>query len=448
MEIKNYKKLATTELRKIALAMVKAGIGEVNPKKLVESAVNYQPSTNSVIIQNKTFDLLSGRIFVVGGGKGAGYMAEAIEERLGAKNITAGVINCVSKKYKTEKIKINKASHPIPDKSGMKGVQEMYKLKEDYQIGKKDIVIALISGGGSALMPLPIIEIELEDKQQVTQMLLECGANIYEINTVRKHLSQVKGGRLGEYFFPARVASIIISDVVGHDLSVIASGPNYPDSTTFFDARAVLLKYNLMNKIPERIREFIEKGCEGQEEETPKTLKRSDNFIIGKNTMALEAAALEAKRQGLAPIIETSNLAGDPAKALNQITQDIFSGKYSNKEVVIFGGELTPTLPKGHGQGGRNQHFAAANMLALENFDKEWVIVSVGTDGADYLPKTAGAIIDNNSIKEAREKKIPVADLLKKYDTYNLFKKLGNSHIETGDTGTNVGDLIFYIIKN
>ncbi|MFC1678147.1 glycerate kinase [Patescibacteria group bacterium] len=447
MEIKNYKKIATSELRKAALEMIKVGIEEVHPKKLLEAAVNYQSSTNSVIIQNKTFDLLSGRIFVVGGGKGAGYMAEMLEERLGPEKITAGVINCISDKYDLKKIKVNKASHPIPDKRGVKGVEEMYRLKEDYKISEKDLVIALISGGGSALMPLPIIEIELEDKRATTQLLLECGASIHEINTVRKHLSQVKGGRLGEYFFPARVAAIIISDVVGHDLNVIASGPNFPDSTTFFDSRAVLLKYNLIDKIPVRVQDYIERGCQGEKEETPKTLKRSDNFIIGKNTIALEAIALEAKKGGLRPIIETSSLTGDPSRALNEITQNLFSNKYSNKDVVIFGGELNPALPKEHGKGGRNQHFVAANMLALENYEKEWVMISMGTDGADYLPKTAGAIIDNNSIQIARENNISVEQYLKSFDTYNLFKKLGNAHIVTGDTGTNVGDLIVYVIK-
>jgi hydroxypyruvate reductase/glycerate 2-kinase len=445
--IKNYKKIAVTKLRKQALEMIEAGIKKVHPGSLIKAGVRYNRNFNSLTAQNKTYDIIRGRIFVVGGGKAAGLMAQALEKIIGADNITAGIVNCHSDDYKLEKIEIIQAGHPLPDRKGVKGVDKMLDLKDEYEISEKDLVICLISGGGSSLMPGPVEAISLKDKQAVTQLLLESGADIREINAVRKHLSRVKGGRLGRHFQPAQVVSLILSDVVDNNLNVIASGPTVPDPTTFKDAQAVLVKYNLLEEILPKVKKYIGRGCDGQEEESPKELDNCDNYIIGDINMALEVMALKAKTLGLKPIIVSATLAGTPEIVGQRISQEIASGEYRDYNTLIFGGETTPGLPKAHGQGGRNQHLAAVSALAMQDYKKEWVMASVGTDGSDYLPEVAGAMVDNNTLAIARQKGLEVEDYINNYETFNLFKKIGSSLIVTGDTGTNVGDVMVYILK-
>ncbi len=444
--IKNYQEIDITDLRKQALEMIEAGIKKVHPGFLIKSAIRYNRNFNSLTVQNKTYDIIRGRVFIVGGGKAAGLMAQALEKIIGASNITAGIVNCHGDDYELEKIKIIKAEHPLPDRKGVKGVEKMLDLKEEYEIGEKDLVICLISGGGSALIPSPADSISLKDKQTATQLLLESGADIREINAVRKHLSKVKGGRLGRYFQPAQVISLILSDVAGNNLNVIASGPTVPDPTTFKDARAVLVKYNLLEKISSEAREYIERGCDAQEEESPKELDNCDNYIIGDINTALEAMAGKAKALGLKPMIISAEITGVPEVVGKRISQEIIKGEYKNYNALIFGGETTPCLPKTHGQGGRNQHLAAVSMLAMKDYQKEWVMASVGTDGSDYLSKVAGAMVDSYSLRMAMQKGLDVKEYIDKYDTNTLFKELGNSLIITGDTGTNVGDVMVYIL--
>jgi len=440
--IKNQKEIGSTESRKQALEIIEAGIMAVNPEALVKDSVMYNSNLNSVIINNNAFDIISGRIFVIGGGKASGAMAEALEEIIGPSNITAGIVNSDGEKYKLEKIKTIKAGHPLPDKSGIKGVERMLELKEKYKIGEKDLVICLISGGGSAMMPQPVETVNLRDKQNVTQLLIESGANIYEINTVRKHLSKIKGGQLAKHFYPSKVASIIISDVVGNNLEVIASGMTVSDPTTFGDALAVLEKYSLDNKAPKSVLNYLKSGAGGKAGETAKEVNNADNFIIGKNATALEAMAHKAKSSGLLPLIVSTELSGDPAIAAELVAEEIKKGEYSKYNVIILGGETTPSLPENYGKGGRNMHFTAVSLLALENLKTDWVMTSVATDGQDYLKNAAGAIIDNNSLGLARAKNIDVEKYINNFDTYSLFKKLENSLIKTERTGTNVGDVV------
>ena len=442
----NYKQIAITDARKQVLEIINAGISQVQPDKLMPTAVQYNQHINSLVVQNRSYDIISGRIFVVGGGKAAGLMAATLEQIIGPKYITAGAVNSIRDDYKTKKIKIIKAAHPLPDKRGVKGVEKMLKLKEKHNIGEKDLVICLVSGGGSALLPGPVAAISLSDKQQATDLLIKCGANIEEINTVRKHLSRVKGGQLGRHFAPAQVVTIIISDVINNDLDVIASGPTVPDMTTFKDAYLVLEKYNLVNKMPGEVRNYLESGCAGNEEENPKTLTNCDNFIIGDNATALEAMATQAKAMGLKPIVVSSEIAGGPVKVIERRAIDIISGQYRDYNILLYGGETTPALPARPGQGGRNQHLAALTMLALEDYNADWTMAAMATDGADFTRAAAGAIVDQNSLARARQKKLNAADYINKFTAHKLFKKLGQSLLVTGDTETNVGDIMVFFI--
>lgn len=446
MLVKNIHELSTTALREQALSVIEAGIQSVLPENIMKSLLRYDLPGKSLKIKDVEYSMAKGRIFVIGGGKAAGTMAEALENSIGSENIFAGVVNCKSGDYRTVRIKIMKASHPFPDDRGLKGMKQMLALKEKYAINEHDLVICLLSGGASALMPCPVDGISLQNKQKVTELLLRCGAEIHEINAVRKHLSRIKGGWLGKFYSPAKVISLIISDVIGDSLDVIASGPTFPDSSTFQDAYSVLEKYDLIGKAPENIVAYLKRGCQGEVKETPKELTNCENHIVGNNRLALKAMAKKAKEQGFTPCIVTSEQKGDTAEVARARASEIIEGKYSGYTALLIGGETTPTLPDNAGRGGRNQHYAAISMRAMQAYPEQWIVASVGTDGSDYLPDVAGAMVDNDILSKAVSRGLDVQKYIDKYDSYRLFRKLGKSLIITGDTGTNVSDIVLYLL--
>ena len=447
MFYKNHENIATTELRKKTLEIVRAGIESVNPHILVKRSLRYNEDFNSVVINNNSFDLLRGRIFVIGGGKASGMMAEMVEKIIGSENITAGIVNTVPKNYKTKKIKINIAGHPLPDKNGMKGAEEILKLKEEYNINEKDLVICLISGGGSAMLFKSAENIDLEEAKVVNELLIRSGADINEINIIRKHIGILGGGRLGKFFAPAKVASLIISDVKGDDFSTIASGPTAPDPSTFQDALDLLKKYNLSRKIPENIFDFLALGLKGKKEESPKVLDNCHNYIIGDNATALEAMAVKADRIGLKPLIIDADLKGETEERAREYALEFKDEKEDKYNAYILGGETSLKVPEFAGKGGRNQHYTALSMTFLENFhDHKWVLACVSSDGIDSKD-FAGAIIDNNSLKTARAKNIDVEKFILNYDTGSMFRELDNSLVNIGHTGTNVGDIVLYVFE-
>ena len=446
MIIKNKAELATTKLRKQTLDIIEAGINRVLPSIIMKSAVKYDAASRVTSINGDHYRISKGRVFVIGGGKASGLMAETLESIIYPKNIADGVVNCKSSRYKTSKTKIIPAGHPLPDQRGIDGVKKMLALKARHSITENDLVICLISGGGSALMPYPVDEVSLADKQSITESLLSSGAEIDEINTVRKHLSQIKGGRLGHFYSPATVVSLILSDVVGNNLSAIASGPTSPDPTTFQDAYNVLKRYDLLDKAPKAVTDFLRNGCQGKVAETPKTLDNCCNYIIGDNRLALESMLSRANEMVRKPYIVTAEQKGDTATVAISRAQEILNMKYTGYDTILIGGETTPKLPAAAGRGGRNQHYAAVSMQAMRQYRDQWVIASVGTDGSDFLPDVAGAIVDNNSLDNAKAKGIDVPSYLKRYDSNTLLDKIGDSLVITGDTGTNVGDVIIYLL--
>jgi glycerate-2-kinase len=443
--IKNSEDLISSSLRARAVGLIEAGISSVLPANLMRATVKYSASKKRLTVSGVKYSLAKGRVFVIGGGKASGLMAEELERIIGPENISAGAVNCKSGGYNTEKVAIIEAGHPVPDEAGVRGVLEMLAMKARYNIGKGDLVICLISGGGSALLPCPVTGVTLEDKQDMTQLLLRCGADIKEINTVRKHLSLIKGGGLAGFYAPARVVSLVISDVVGDDLDAIASGPTVADPTTFADASKVLKKYGLLEKSPKNAAGFINRGCEGAEAETPKVLFNCDNYIIGNNRTALEAVAEKARDLGLKPSILTSEMTGDTSAVARSIAADMIAGKYRGFDVVLLGGETTPTVPENSGKGGRNQHYAAVSMPAMQDCACPWVIASVGSDGSDYLPDVAGAMVDNRSLDTAKAAGLDVEDYIERFDSNTLFTKMGRSLVITGPTGTNVSDIVLYL---
>ncbi len=449
MIIKNRQELATSKLREKALDIIEAGIERVLPNTVMHASISFDPVTKTLFVNENSYKV-NGRIFVIGGGKASGLMAQTVERIIGPENIKAGIVidKAAPAEFRAQKIKVMQAGHPLPDERGIKAARAMLDLKGKYSICKDDLVICLISGGGSALMPCPADGLSLGDKQKVTGLLLSCGANIHEINAVRKHLSGIKGGRLAQYFSPATVLSLILSDVVGNDLSIIASGPTCPDASSYADARLVLGKYNLLHKVSGNILSVLEQGCHGQMKETPKSLKNVHNYTIGDNRLALEAMAEKASSSGFKPVIVTAEQTGDTAAAARQRAHEILDVLYKPHDAIIMGGETTPVLPDNHGTGGRNQHYAALTMLLLENYPGEWLLASVATDGSDYMPDVAGAIVDRSSLANLKKKNVDIRAYLKRYDSYTLLKETGNSIILTGSTGTNVGDVMLYLLPS
>ncbi|MEF8787814.1 MAG: DUF4147 domain-containing protein [Planctomycetota bacterium] len=444
--INNRSELATTPRRETVLDLVEAGIRAVLPSTVMPSALSYDPEERLLTVCGERFRVRDGRIFVVGGGKAAARMAEALEKIIPSDHVAGGIVNCRHGSTHTRAIEVREAGSPLPDERGVEGVRDMLSLKERYGITEDDLVLCLISGGGSALLPCPAGDITVEELVNVTDDLLACGAEIHRINAVRKHLSEVKGGRLGQFYAPARVVSVIISDVLGNDLDVIASGPTVPDRSSFRDALDVLEEYGLHGGLPESVRRRLERCAEGDIEENPRRLPNCHNYIIADNRVALEAMEEEARARGLSSRVLTCRQTGRPEEVARGRASQAISGEFDDTEVVLLGGETTPVLPDDAGKGGRNQHYAAASVLAMEDYPGPWTLASVGTDGSDYVADVAGAIVDDQTAQKARGQGLDIRKHVEGFDSYTLFEKLGGSLIRTGDTGTNVCDVVVYLL--
>jgi len=384
------------------------------------------------------------KVVVIGFGKAACPMAKAAEELL---PVDDGIVitkygHCADN-FKPEKIRVSEAGHPVPDKNGLRAANELSGLVRD--LDRDVFVVCLVSGGGSALLASPIKGITLDEKRIVTELLLKAGADIYELNTVRKHISGVKGGRLAQILYPSRVVSLLLSDVMGDKLDVIASGPTVPDSSTYRDAMNVIQKYALSEKIPVNVLKIIEKGIEGQIPETPKkgegVFENVDNIIVGSNRIALEAARDKAESLSMSAEILSSDLAGEAREAglwLAEKALEVRNSKPHKKICLISGGETTVTV-RGSGTGGRNTELALAAAIALDG-EKAITLLSAGTDGTDGPTDAAGAVIDGESIQKAGKLGLDAEEYLGNNDSYPFFKATGDLLI-TGPTGTNVMDV-------
>jgi glycerate-2-kinase len=391
------------------------------------------------------------QIFLIGGGKAGGLMSKAVETLLGNR-ISSGIVNVLEGTQKSTSlsyIHLNGASHPVPSQEGVKGVQKM--LDQTSNLNEDDLVITLISGGGSALMPLPAEGITLNDLQTITDKLLRAGVMINEFNAVRKHISGFKGGQLAKHCSPARVLSLILSDVIDDPIDTIASGPTAPDVSTFKDALEILEKYDLFKKAPEQVKRRIKAGVNGDLSETPKEddpiFNRVHNVIIANNSIAAHAAEKKAMEMGYNSKVLTTSIEGEARKVgadLSKIAKGILNNNQpiDKPAAIIIGGETTVTV-KGSGRGGRNQELAIGASLNLNC--KSCLIATLGTDGIDGPTEAAGAIVDGASIKRAKKKGLDPVRYLDNNDSNTFFKLMGDAII-TGPTGTNVNDLALILV--
>jgi glycerate 2-kinase len=350
--------------------------------------------------------------------------------------------------YKPKKIRIFEAGHPVPDENGLIATGAIINLLKG--VDKNILLICLISGGGSALFVSPYEGITLNEKQQVTELLLKAGANISELNTVRKHISKVKGGRLAEIAYPARIISLILSDVIGDKLDVIASGPTAPDKMKYNEALKVIEKYGLIALTPKPVLETLHKGANGLIPETPKegdkAFRNVENIIIGSNRKALEAAKIKAEQLGFHAEILSSDISGEAREVGRRLAKKAIEakGKGQRARCLISGGETTVTV-KGNGLGGRNMELALSFAIEIDGIDGI-TLLSAGTDGTDGPTDAAGAIVNGKTIKKAKAVGLNPEEYFKNNDSYNFFRRIDGLFV-TGPTGTNVMDIQIMVIE-
>lgn len=435
--------------RAIALNLVNAALAAVEPAAALKRQLRLVG--DRLQVGDRTYDLRRyRRVLVVGGGKAGAPMAQAVEAILGDR-ISAGIVNV---KYgytaPTRIVELNQAGHPIPDEKGVAGAQKMADLVRGAT--EDDLVIALISGGGSALTVLPSPGISLADKRRLTDALLRSGANINEMNAVRKHLSQVKGGGLARLAYPAEIITLMLSDVVGSPLDVIASGPTVPDTSTFQDAWAVLESHGLVEELPKSIADQLRAGLAGEAPETPKPgdaiFARCHNVVIASNEIAAQAAVEQARQDRLNPLLLSTFVEGEAREVARVVAGIAKEMAYSGNPVrppacVVLGGETTVTV-KGHGLGGRNQELALAAAVQIAGLP-DATILTLATDGSDGPTDAAGAIVDGDTCRRARELGLDPQQFLADDDSYHFFQRLGDLVI-TGPTNTNVNDLTFVLV--
>ena len=471
MHIKNITQLLSKDLdetqlylRKIGLEILENALTAVKPENIINNNIKIQ--NNYLFIQQDKYDLSKfNRFIIIGGGKATAEMSFALENIL--KSIPqkeyGGLINVpdnldFNSSNSTSRIVLNYASHPIPNKMGFSGTSKMIDLIK--QSSKNDLVICLISGGGSALLPFPKKGVNLKDLQEINSLLLASGATIHEINTIRKHLSDFKGGNLAKKVFElsgATLISLIISDVVGDNLDIIASGPTVPDLSTYQDAVEILRKYNLYDKVPLAIRSTLNEGIKIKELETPKPndmcFSNVHNYLIGSVNSAVQAVITNLNNLDFQTAYFSNEIVGEAKDFGNYLFQMISNKIKTNmnkkyKTALIGTGELTVTI-KGKGIGGRNQEMLLSflDFVKDETLNNTFLIIAVNLDGIEGNSTAMGALIDNYILTQVVNNNINIKKYLNGNDS-NSFFKLVEGEIITGPTGCNVNDLILIMLHN
>ena len=439
-----------------AVKIMTSALDAVDPYEATQRHLERQG--NRLDLNGASFNLAQyQQVYLVGAGKAGVPMARAVVECLG-EQVKAGLV-IVKDGYAPDDddltaagVEIVEAGHPIPDERGRYGTLRIIKLLEG--VKTDDLVVCVISGGGSALMHALVAGVSLQDLQRLTSCLLAVGADIQEINTLRKHLDQIKGGGLARAASPAQVVTLILSDVIGDPLDVIASGPTAPDRSTFTDAWAVIKRYEILDKVPSSILEHLQQGMRGEIQDTPKQgdeiFQRVTNCIVGNNSQAAQAALEAARRIGYQGLLLTTELQGEASRAgqtLGALVRQVKRARDANTLAkplcLVVGGETTVTIA-GEGKGGRNQELALGAVEGLAGLDGV-ALVTLATDGGDGPTDAAGAVVTGDSFARAKAIGLVPADYLRRNDSYHFFEALDDL-IKTGPTLTNVNDLTFLFI--
>lgn len=430
-----------------------AALAAVDPGAAVRRTI--RASGDAIMVGEQRYELgAQGRVIVVGAGKAGTPMVEAAYAMLGSRIATGLVVvkegHLGATGGQVGPITLLEASHPVPDERGVRGAERLMDLLDD--VRQDDLVLVLLSGGGSALLTLPADGLSLADLQGLTSALLRCGATIGEINTLRKHCSRIAGGQLAYRASPARVVTLAISDVIGSPLDVIASGPTVPDPTTFADAWALIQRYKLEHSIPVSIRVHLQRGLAGEIPETPKAgaplWDRVHNQVIASNVTAAEAAVAAAHERGFQAQILTTFLEGE-AREVGRVAASMArelalrDQPLRRPALIVAGGETTVTL-HGDGLGGRNQELALGAVAALDGIP-DAIIIALATDGGDGPTDAAGAVVTGTTLTRAKQHGLDPATFLQCNDAYHFFATL-NDLLQPGPTLTNVNDLLLIAV--
>ncbi len=445
------------QLRQNAIEIFQSGVDAADPFNAVKNTLRYEDKQLKIVLDSSDTDSIRSdnwnRVHLIAFGKAACAMASAAQEIVPDSLLANEGIAVTNYENagNVNKFKVIGAGHPLPDQSGHEAAKIIAEHAQQAQQG--DLVLVLVSGGGSALVPFPPDSITLDEKIATTQLLLSCGADINQINCVRKHLSLLKGGGLARLAAPADVHALILSDVLGDDLSSIASGPTVPDPTTYSDAIQVFQSKCVWYQLPAKVRCLLENGFAGGTAETPKPgdkiFDQVGHTLIGSNRISVDAIISAAKALDFDTTLYSDALCGearDEADKLVQFAQTILSQGLSRPLAVLAGGETTVTL-KGNGRGGRNQEMALAFALAAETrqLSPNWVFLSGGTDGRDGPTDAAGGLVDPLTLERMRAGGLQPSDFLENNDSYAALKQSGDL-LDTGATGTNVADLQVLIL--
>ncbi len=437
------------KLKQLARSIFDAGLAAVDPVACIEKELTLTGSVLQVCGRDFPLDRIS-RIFLVGIGKASCAMALAAENILGELIHKGIAVTKYGHGLNLSYCTVIEADHPIPDAGGIEGAQQILKMVSEARCD--DLILCLVSGGGSALVPAPVQGISLEAKQETTRLLMNCGATIHEINTIRKHLSRIKGGQLCRSANGAQVVSMILSDVIGDDLDMIASGITVPDPASYEDCAGILSRYRLWDSLPGKVAGRIRDGQAGLVPDTPKPgdllFERVHNFITGSLSLALDAAAREAQHCGFPPIRLTSMLQGEAsqaAKVLCAVAKEVrlTGNPVTAPACILSGGETIVTL-KGQGKGGRNMELALAASIELAG-QEGTVLLSAGTDGTDGPTDATGAFASGTTVKRGKALGLDAQNFLDENDSYHFFMPL-NDLLVTGPTRTNVMDLQILLI--
>ena len=427
-----------------AEAIYRAAVAAVQPAALLPQYL--QLKGDVLQIGNQTISFANSNLYVIGAGKAAAAMAQTVESILG-DHIKAGI---VTTKYEhalpLETITCIEAAHPVPDENSVKAVEQTINLLK--QTKANDVIICLLSGGASSLWVDTPADLSLPELQQTFQLLLRSGASIDEMNCVRRHLSQIKGGQLLRYAPEANWFTFIISDVPGDQLQDIASGPTSADITTFADAMNVINKYKLQQQLPVSVLKYLQKGVNAEVADSTKPgdqlLKQVSNIIIGSNKTAIAAAKQKAGQLGYNVVVQEELLTGETAEAASHIIQRVTEHHANKPGCLLFGGETTVTVT-GNGKGGRNQQLALCALQQLRNNPNNITLLSAGTDGTDGPTDAAGAFADHALLKAADEQQLSIKDAINQNDAYHFFEKV-NGLLKTGATQTNVMDIVIVLV--
>ena len=419
-------------------------LSSVDPYRLVNDHILLS-NTEVCIGQNKHFNI--NNVILIAMGKASVAMTQAAVDVFGDR-ISKGVCVCKTMPEKNPNwkiIEIIQGAHPVPNEKSLYAARKVSNLLED--LTEKDLVLVLISGGASALVASPVDGVSLPDLQKMNQLLLNSGATINEMNAVRKHLETLKGGGLARIAYPAKVETLILSDVIGNDVSVIASGPTVPDPSTFRDVESIFEKFSFIDQIPTSIRNYVEKGLSGQ---APETVKPEDKIfnsgtcqIIGSNKIAVEAVKAEAEKLGLQAVCLSDEMVGEARERGEWFVCESqkIAAQAQKSIMIISGGETTVTI-HGGGKGGRNQELALSTARFMAEDDQS-TLITMATDGEDGPTDAAGAIVTSETMIRANELGLDPDEFLENNDAYTFFEKV-DGLLLTGPTGTNVNDLTFY----